>query len=115
MNTLLVALAWIYVVSMLALAQAFAPGASTVGALLTFVFWGLLPVALLLYIAGASARQRARRRAVSRSAAARDGGQHATGDPVAPKREEPLGITGGAVIATADAPHAGSEEPFARQ
>lgn len=107
MNMLLVALAWIYVVLMVALAQAFAAGGSLLGALLTFVFWGLVPVALLLHVSGAFARRRrARRGAASRSAAAGDGCEHAASDAVAAEGEEARGVAGRAVATTADASHA---------
>ncbi|MDE1947521.1 MAG: hypothetical protein KGL43_07630 [Burkholderiales bacterium] len=42
--------AWLYVVSMMAVAEALSSQGTVLGALFTFVGFGLLPVALLLYI-----------------------------------------------------------------
>lgn len=91
----LVAIGWIYVVLMMAVAQALAPNGSLLGALLILVFFGVLPLALLLYLLGAPARRRALRAAdareaerARRSAGKPDGSGHAAGDAVAPVREE---------------------------
>ena len=92
----LVALAWIYVVLMVAVAEATAPQGSLLGAFFTLVGWGVIPLAIVLYILGAGARRRARRAAeaalaesVAASAADPDGRSHAAGEAVAPEREEP--------------------------
>ena len=82
----LVAIAWIYVVLMMAVAEALSSQGSLLGAVITFVLYGVLPLSLVLYIMGTPARRRARRAAES---AAPDDGGHATGDAVAPEREEP--------------------------
>jgi Zn-dependent protease with chaperone function len=83
----LVALAWMYVVLMVALAEAFSPQGTVMGALFTLVGWGLIPLSIVLYILATPSRQRARR--ARESAADENGGGHAPGDPVTPKREEP--------------------------
>jgi Kef-type K+ transport system membrane component KefB len=89
----LVALAWIYVVLMMALAEALSPNGSVLGAVITFVLYGVLPLSIVLYILGAPMRRSARRRALtsesSASAADPDGGSQAAGDAVAPVRKEP--------------------------
>jgi Zn-dependent protease with chaperone function len=91
----LVALAWIYVVLMVAVAEAASPQGTVVGALFTVLGWGVVPLGLVLYILGTPARRRSRRAAESAvdSAAADlaqpDGGGHAAGDAVAPERKEP--------------------------
>ena len=90
----LVALAWIYVVLMVAVAEATAPQGSLLGAFFTVVGWGVIPLTIVLYILGAGARRRARRAAeaaasVATSAADPDGRGHAAGEAVAPEREEP--------------------------
>lgn len=94
----LVAIGWIYVVGIVAVAEALAPQGTVLGAGLTFIGWGLLPLALVLYILGTPVRRRARR---ARESAAQTGadtgppsgepdrGSHAAGVPVAPEREEP--------------------------
>ena len=83
----LVAIAWMYVVLMMTLAEALAPTGSLLGALITFVFYGVLPLALVLYLLATPARRKALR-AREASAAQPDGGGHAAGDAVEPKREE---------------------------
>ncbi|MBK1611969.1 hypothetical protein CKO44_00600 [Rubrivivax gelatinosus] len=86
----IVAIAWIYVVLMMALAEAISPQGSVLGALVTFTMYGVLPLAIVLYIMGAPMRRRARRAAeAAGSAAAPDGSGHAAGDAVAPERKEP--------------------------
>ena len=57
----LVAIAWMYVAVMMALAEATSPSGSVGGALVTFVLYGLGPMALVLYILGTPARRRARK------------------------------------------------------
>ena len=83
----LVALAWMYVLLMVALAEAFSPQGSILGAVFTVVGWGVIPLAIVLYILATPSRRAARR--ARESVANPDGRGHATGDPVAPKREEP--------------------------
>jgi hypothetical protein len=84
----LVAIAWMYVVLMMTVAEAMEPNGSLLGALITFVFYGALPLALVLYLLGTPARRRARR-AREGSAAQPDRSGHAAGDAVTPVREEP--------------------------
>lgn len=83
----LIALAWIYVVSMMALAEALSSQGTLLGAVITFLLYGLLPLGLVLYILATPARKRARR--LAESSKAPDGGGHAPGDPAAAEREEP--------------------------
>ena len=54
----LVVIAWMYVTVMMALAEAFSPGGSVLGAVITLVLYGLLPMGLLVYILGTPARKR---------------------------------------------------------
>jgi choline-glycine betaine transporter len=87
----IVAMAWVFVVGLLALVEATSPQGSVLGALATLVFYGALPLAIVLYVLGATMRRRARaRRESSGSGRADPGrGRHAPGDAVAPEREEP--------------------------
>jgi hypothetical protein len=84
----IVAIGWAYVVLMMVLAEALGPGGSVLGACVTLALYGVLPLAIVLYVGGA--RGRARRRA----AAARSGdvdpgrGGEPAGDAIAPEREE---------------------------
>lgn len=90
---ILVLLAWLYVVMMMALAEALAPQGSVMGAAITFVVYGGVPLALLVSLLAATARRRARLHAQAGSSAGRveqaDAGGHAAGDPVAPVGKEP--------------------------
>jgi hypothetical protein len=83
----LVAIAWMYVVLMMSVAEALAPNGSLLGAVITFVFYGALPLTLVLYLLRTPARRKALR-AREASGAQADGSGHAAGDTVAPKREE---------------------------
>lgn len=82
----LIAIGWLYVVLMMALVEALSSQGTVLGAIITFVFYGLIPLGLVLYIAATPARRRARRAA--ETSAAPDGGGHAPGDTAAAKREE---------------------------
>ena len=99
---LLIAIAWLYVALMMAVAEASHPQGSLLGALLTFVLYGVGPLSLVLYLGATPARRRARRRAEAEARARPagssapldpDGGGHAAagGPPgdVAAVREEP--------------------------
>ncbi len=55
----LVLIAWLYVTLMMAVAEASGPTGSVLGALVTFVLYGLLPMGILGYILGTPARKRA--------------------------------------------------------
>lgn len=57
----LVAIAWLYITLLMAVAEATAANGTVLGAIVTFVFYGLLPLGLVLYILGTPARKRARR------------------------------------------------------
>jgi hypothetical protein len=56
----LIPIAWIYVALMMAVAEATSSNGTVLGALVTLVFYGLLPVGLVLYFMGIPARKRAR-------------------------------------------------------
>ncbi len=84
----LIAIAWGYVALMMALAEATSSQGSILGALITFVLYGVLPISILLYIMGAPRRREARKRA-EQSAAQGDGGDHAAGEALPPVGKEP--------------------------
>jgi hypothetical protein len=83
----LVAIAWMYVVVAMAVAEAISPAGTLLGALFTFLLYGALPLAIVLYLLGAPGRRG--RRVDSASAGDPDRRGHAAGDAVAPEREEP--------------------------
>jgi hypothetical protein len=70
----LVAIAWMYVVLMMAIVEAFSSQGSVLGALITFVFYGVVPLSIVMYLMGTPGRRAARRRAES-SGAPHDDGQ----------------------------------------
>lgn len=100
----IVAIAWMYVTLMMALAEATSPQGTVLGAVFTFLLYGVGPLALVLYLMGAPARRkailRAEREALARQQQAdaphsdgeqADGGSLPAAAPVAPVREEPPG------------------------
>ncbi len=85
----LVAVGWMYVVLLMAVAEATGSNGSVLGALVTFGLYGVLPLSIVMYLLHTPARRRARRAAEAASASEPDRGGHPPGDAVAPVREEP--------------------------
>lgn len=81
-----VAIAWVYVVGMMALAEATAPAGTLLGAVFTFLLYGVLPLAIVLYLLGTPARKR---RARAREAAAHAPEAPAPGPRDGPARAPP--------------------------
>ena len=65
----LVAIAWMYVVLMMAVAEAISPQGTVLGAVVTLLLYGVGPLALLLYILGTPHRRRRRLAAEAQDAA----------------------------------------------
>jgi hypothetical protein len=65
----LIAIGWIYVVLMMAVAEALSSQGSVIGAVFTFLLYGVLPLAIVLYIVATPARKKALRLAEQRAAA----------------------------------------------
>ena len=91
---LLVAIAWIYVVLMVAVVEATSPQGTLLGAVFTLLLYGVLPLGIVGYLLLSPARRRGRKacRSGLRSEAAAQGpdeGGHAAGDAIAPERKEP--------------------------
>ena len=92
----MIAIAWIYVVLMMALAEALSSQGTVLGAVITFLLYGLLPLSLVIYILGTPARKRRLREAEAAEAAqtaakrsdAPNGSSHAAGDTVTAERKE---------------------------
>lgn len=57
----LVAIAWLYVAVMMTVAEATHPTGTLLGAAVTFVLYGALPVALVMYILNTPHRRKARK------------------------------------------------------
>ena len=95
----LVLIAWLYVALMMAVAEATSPVGSVLGAIFTFLLYGVLPMGVVGYIMGSPARRRARKAQEaqaqaqptqgSASSVAPDAHREASGDTVAPVRKEP--------------------------
>jgi hypothetical protein len=56
----LVLIAWMYVAVMMAIAEATHSNGTLIGAIITFVLYGLLPAGLLMYVLSTPARRRAK-------------------------------------------------------
>jgi hypothetical protein len=96
----LIAIGWLYVALMMAVAEASASNGSILGAVFTFVLYGLAPTALVMYLLGTPARKRALKAQEAALAAQAgetgapasaqpDAGRDAAADAVAPVRKEP--------------------------
>lgn len=86
----LVAIAWLYVVVLMSLAEGVSDRGSWLGASVTFLLYGAVPLAVVLYLMGTPARRAARKHASAAAGlAAPDGGDHAPADALAPEREKP--------------------------
>ncbi len=68
----IIPIGWLYVAIMMSVAEATSTQGSVLGAAITFLLYGVLPVSLVLYYMGAPARKRAirAREAAERAAAA---------------------------------------------
>ncbi len=61
MVLILVVIAWLYVTVMMAVAEATAVNGTVLGAIVTFVLYGLLPVSIIIYVFSTPVRKRMRR------------------------------------------------------
>jgi hypothetical protein len=93
----LIAIAWGYVVLMMAAAEATAANGTVLGAFITVLLYGVLPLSLLMYILGTPGRKRRRKAADAEAEAqaagtmpssAPDGGSQAPGAAVAAEGKE---------------------------
>lgn len=93
----LVAIAWMYVVVMMSIAEATSSQGTVLGAVFTLLLYGVLPLSIVLYLLGTPSRRRAQRQAeaaglapaTAEPSAQPDGSGHPAGDAVAPERKEP--------------------------
>ncbi|WP_423598988.1 hypothetical protein [Roseateles sp. MS654] len=79
----LVAIAWMYVVLMMAVVEAFSPQGTVLGAIVTFVLYGVLPLSIVLYLMGTPRRRAARKKAEAAEAAASAQAHHGGHAPAA--------------------------------
>ena len=97
---ILIALAWLYVVLMVAVVEATGSDGTVLGAIVTFILYGVLPLGIVLYLMLSPARRSMRRAAEaalpdaapeSSAGTGPDPDQrgHAAGDAVAAERKEP--------------------------
>lgn len=86
----LIAIAWGFVVVLMALVEATSTEGTVLGAFFTLLLYGVLPLSIVMYVLGTPMRRQAR---VKREALEQaDRGNHApTGpaEPLTPEREEP--------------------------
>ena len=90
----IVPIAWIYVALMMAVAEANNTTGTVLGAIITFVLYGLLPVGLILYFMGSPARRRAikareKQESSRQDSVQPDAGSLAPTDTVPPVGKEP--------------------------
>jgi mannose/fructose/N-acetylgalactosamine-specific phosphotransferase system component IID len=76
----LLIIGWIYVVLMMAIAEATSTAGSVTGAVFTFVLYGAAPVSLVVYLMGGRRK---------RGSSEPDGGGETPADAVPPVRKEP--------------------------
>lgn len=77
----LVVIAWIYVALMMAVAEATSPIGTVLGAVFTFVLYGLGPVALVVYLMGTPSRKRRIKEREQAEQAQRERARAASGQP----------------------------------
>lgn len=106
----LIAIAWMYVVLMMALAEALSAQGTILGALVTFLLYGCLPLSIVMYLLGTPMRRRARLAAEAEQA------QRAPLEKVAPSAAD-TAASGAAPPLTPPegAPHKALEEASAAQ
>lgn len=92
----IVPIAWLYVTVLMAVAEATNSNGTVLGAVITFLLYGLLPMGLVVYVMGTPARRRAiKAREQAELAAAQasslepDAGAESATDAVTPVRKEP--------------------------
>lgn len=97
----LVVIAWMYVVLMMSVAEATNTNGTVLGAIVTFLVYGVGPVGLVVYIMGSPFRRKAikakeatefvaaQRAAAPAPSSEPDAGSEAPADPIAPVRKEP--------------------------
>lgn len=101
----LVVIAWMYVVLMMSIAEATSSTGSILGALVTFVMYGVGPVSLVVYLLGAPARSKAIKQREAQAHAAQMAADRENSSPGTPSIEPDAGghAAGGAEPIAGDA------------
>jgi hypothetical protein len=92
----LIVIAWLYVTLLMGLVEAFSTQGTVLGAIITFLLYGVLPMSLVIYLGGTPLRRKERLRKAEQENPASgrepDTSSHATGLPqsgaVSPVRKE---------------------------
>ena len=82
----LIVIAWLYVVLLMAFAEATSPVGSWLGGIISFVAYGLLPISLILYVFGRRPKVKSTETPLDTPDA---GAEAPAASPVAPMRKEP--------------------------
>jgi len=85
----IIVVGWLYVALMMAVAEANHPNGTLLGAVFTFLLYGVGPVALLVYLLGRKGRRIARERREAQASGQPDAGGEPSTDAVPPVRKEP--------------------------
>lgn len=101
----LIAIGWLYVALMMAVVEASSTTGSVLGAMITFVLYGLAPTALLMYVLGTPGRRRVLKAREAQAEAAH-AAQMTQMAQAAPAAQMPQTTPG-----SSSQPNAGSEAP----
>ncbi|MEY2689065.1 MAG: hypothetical protein RL375_3263 [Pseudomonadota bacterium] len=108
----LVAVGWLYVALMMALAELVHPTGGALGALVTFVLYGVAPLGLLMYLMATPLRRKARLQAERAAALARAGSTSPeVAGPADVARPPPCQATTSPASASGPEPDAGRHAP----
>lgn len=101
----LIVIAWIYVVLMMSVAEATNSNGTLLGALVTFVLYGLGPVALVVYLMGAPARSKALKKRAAQELAQQTAAEQPGSEKTAPSHAPDAGghAAGGAEAVAGEA------------
>ncbi len=103
----IVAIAWMYVATMMALAEGTSPQGTWLGAAITLVLYGLAPMSLVMYLLGAPGRRkaiRAREQAERETVQQQAAGAASTAPPTAPNAAEDPQVLSAGQSSPPDAP-----------
>lgn len=108
----IVAIAWMYVALMMALAEATSSQGTVLGAIFTFLLYGIGPLALVMYLLGAPARRKAILRAEAEAHARQMQAQQApTSQPASADLSAAEQADGSSLASAAAIPSVGEEAP----